>query len=197
MAAASLPATADGQQEPSRRIPVVTSRFLPEARALLADSAGQRGRVDSVPPGIDRAAPALGGSAVVGAADALLRARFGSHLERVGVPYVRELAEALSTPLPRVLIAGWRSYEEFLPFTAAEGRPASSGQVDLVDQETQGRWEIALTLGLEAGTVRVTRGRITGLRAVRAGGLPETVGRKPRVPGSGVRPGPGSLRKGE
>lgn len=134
-----------------------------------------------VKEGIDAAAPELGGAAVVGAGEALLRARFGSHLERVGVPYVRELAEALSTPLPRVLIAGWRTYEEFLPFTASDGRPASSGEVDLLEQETRARWEIAprfegeelshprlliaLTLGLEAGTVRVSEGRITGLRA--------------------------------
>lgn len=104
-AVASLPASAGAQQEPSRPIPVVTSRFLPEARALLADSGFvnvevARTFVDDMPTGVvirQFPTPVAPPTAV-------------ANLPPPSYPVSTEILLVVVEPLPRLpALAGWRA----------------------------------------------------------------------------------------
>lgn len=130
---------------------------------------------------LDRAAPRVGGRALLGAAKALLPAWFETRFPGHGAEYWNRLVEGLNTPLPRVLVAGWRKYEAFLPYAGDAGQPGRAGHVDLVDQEIRAQWEIAprlvdkdlsepriqvsLALRIAAGTVFVDKGRFQSLES--------------------------------
>ena len=130
---------------------------------------------------IDRALPTLGGAAFLALVEGAIERQLGDRFPGQGPAYLRKLLSALETPLPRVLVSGWRKYEQLLEFTAAEGRPASSGRAEIVDHEIDAYWEItprfesgpltgpsllvALSLVLEAGTIVVQNGRFVALEA--------------------------------
>jgi len=131
---------------------------------------------------IDEALPEIGASAVFDAIGLVFQHRLASQVPGKGRALVERLVRALDTPLPRVLVAGWRKYEEFLPFARApEGSDERSGQVTLRQYEVKSQWELAprlqgrdlgsihllvgLTLGCDAGTVIVRDARFVGLEA--------------------------------
>lgn len=131
---------------------------------------------------IDELAPRVGASAVLDTIGLLVQARMADGVPGQGVAYVQRLLAALQTPLPRVLVAGWRTYDEFLAFAAApEGSPDRSGSVTLYDHEVESKWELAprlhgrtlggprlvvgLTLGCDVGTVEVRDARFVALDA--------------------------------
>jgi hypothetical protein len=132
---------------------------------------------------LDEAAPTVGASAVFDTLALLLQSRLVRSVPGQGGEYLKRLIVALDTPLPRILVTGWRTYEECLRFAASlDGTPGRSGEVDLFDYEMKSRWEIAprlegkrlagprllvgLTLGIDIGTVVIRDGRFTALEAV-------------------------------
>lgn len=135
------------------------------------------GRADGADPG--RPTVALPG--VLDTVEAMIDDELGGTIAERGPAYLGKLRDALDSPVGRVLVASWRTYEEFLAFTADGDKPASSGEVDLIEHEVEAYWEIVprlegeslggtrllvtLTLGIESGTVSVRNGRIVGLAA--------------------------------
>lgn len=130
---------------------------------------------------LDGLAPKAGGAAILGTLSALISSRAGNAMGIKGADQIERLVGALTIPLPRVLVSAWRKYDEFLPFAATEERPASSGEVEVVDQEIEAHWELAprvnnrelenprievtLRIRIGAGTVEVERGRFAAIRA--------------------------------
>ena len=130
---------------------------------------------------IDDAIPVVGAQAVFGVIGSALGATLGSGASGGGWEYLRRAVSTLDTPLPRVLVAGWRRYEELLAFAAAPGRPASSGEVDLWRYETKGFWKLStrfpdvgvrgpslavtLSLALDAATIIIRTGRFAAVDA--------------------------------
>ena len=93
---------------------------------------------------LDEVAPAVGSAAVVDTLGLLVQERLATAVPDQGRVYVERLLALLDTPLPRILVAGWRKYEEFLPFAEApEGSAGRSGAVKLVDHEMESQWELA------------------------------------------------------
>lgn len=129
---------------------------------------------------LDEVAPAVGSAAVLDTLGLLVQERLATAVPDQGRAYVERLLALLDTPLPRILVAGWRRYAEFLPFAdAAEGSDGRSGAVTLLDHEMESQWELAprlhgrtlagprllvgLTLGFDAGTVEVRDARFVAL----------------------------------
>jgi hypothetical protein len=131
---------------------------------------------------IDDEVPTIGASAVFQSVTLLVQERLASELPDDVRAFTERLIRVLDTPLPRVLVAGWRKYEEFLPFAhAPHNSDARSGRVVLADYEVKSQWELApslhgrtldgprlivgLTLGLDAATVIVRDARFAALEA--------------------------------
>ena len=131
---------------------------------------------------LDELAPTVGGSAILDTFQLRVEEKLARGVPGRGRGYVQRLVGVLETPLPRVLVSGWRKYEEFLKFALpSEDKAARSGKVDLIDYEVKARWELAprvrgkvlsgprllvgLTLGFALGTVEVRDGRFAALEA--------------------------------
>jgi hypothetical protein len=131
---------------------------------------------------LDEVAPAVGGSAILDTLGLLVEERLARGVPGQARGYVQRLLGVLETPLPRILVSGWRKYEEFLKFALpSEDRAAHSGKVDLLDYEVKANWELAprlagkvlagprllvgLTLGFALGTVEVRDARFVAMEA--------------------------------
>jgi hypothetical protein len=131
---------------------------------------------------LDDELPTVGASAVFDSVALLVQHRLANQVPADVRAFTERLIRMLDTPLPRILVAGWRSYEEFLPFARApEGSDARSGRVVLAEYEVRTHWELAprlhgrpldgprllvgLTLGLDAATVIVRDARFVALEA--------------------------------
>ena len=131
--------------------------------------------------------------------EALLQEGLGRAVPGDGLAYVRGVLAAMQAPLPKVLVSAWRACDRFLEFSPHQGRPASSGTIELVDHEIRGYWELAgrfprsniegprlrvsVELKLDAAIVKIREGRFVGLSAaamayrgdVRLKGAPEPI----------------------
>ncbi len=131
---------------------------------------------------LDEELPTIGASAVFQSVSLLVQHRLVNDVPDEVRAFTERMIRVLDTPLPRILVAGWRKYEEFLPFArAAQGTAARSGRVVLADYEVQSQWELAprlqgqpldaprlvvgLTLKLDAATVVVRDARFAALEA--------------------------------
>jgi hypothetical protein len=131
---------------------------------------------------LDEDLPVIGASAIFASISVIVQERLVNALPDDGREFVQRLIKVLDTPLPRVLVAGWRKYEEFLPFARApQGSDARSGAVVLRNFEVKSQWELAprlhgktlaaprlvvgLTLACDVGTVIVRDARFVALEA--------------------------------
>ncbi len=133
-----------------------------------------------VTPTLNEAAPKVGGKAMWEAVEVLLSEELDGLYPNQGWPYMRDLLRALDTPLPRVLVTAWRSYEPLLDLVP-ESSPTQSGTVDLVQEEITAHWELAprfkgrdlsgprlvvdLKIEIDGASLVVEEGRIIELRA--------------------------------
>jgi hypothetical protein len=131
---------------------------------------------------LDDRLPTIGASAVFQSVAVLVQHRLASELPDDVRAFTERLIRVLDTPLPRILVAGWRTYEEFLPFAhAPRNSDGRSGRVVIADYEVKSQWELAprlhgnaldgprlivgLTLGVDAATVIVRDARFAALEA--------------------------------
>lgn len=168
---------------------------------------------------LDGAAPAVGVLAIRQAVEELLPRAVERLAPGQAELFVRRLLTALDTPLPRVLVSGWRRYEELQAFADAEEPAARSGEARLLNHAVISAWEVApsfdgetlaeprlqvrVTLSLDAGVLEIRDGRFVGLRAatltyegrVRVRDAPRAVGtvgpRRLEIPGGRLDLDPG------